>query len=218
LSGGGSLSSEAGLFALLHLSAVVGALTLAYIRLDKMSGGDDPFEKGLDDIKPIAQTIVLETGLQGLAVNRNDIWRISMIFPACVICIIADQPRSIGRIMRCLHFAYRQIHIPFLIYFRHKWHIWVGIVMASISVGMFFFFAAVLVWNIEWMNDPQILKLCYFILFGFTAWLILTNLFTIYLQPARLEKKCHRLVAQIHKRRKKREAKLLAMLDDFTVP
>jgi hypothetical protein len=217
LSGAGILSHEAGLVALLHLSAVVGVLTLAYVRLDRLNIGSDPFEKGLDDIKPIAQVIVLETGLQGLAVNRSDIWRISVIFPACVICIIADQPRTIGRIMRVLHCVYRQMHIPFLIYFRHKWHLWVGTVMACISVGMFFFFAAALIWEIAWINDPVALKISYFVLFGFTVWLIITNLFTIYLQPSRLEKKCHRLVDKIHERRKKRERKLLKMLDDFTI-
>ena len=127
-----------GIVALLHVSALVGALMLAYIKIDKLYEGPDAFEEGLSEIRDIAREIVLRNGLNGLPVHRRDFGQIFIIFPACVICLIADQPREIGRVMSVLHYCYRQIHIPLFFYFRRRWHIFVGMCMAAVSLAMFF--------------------------------------------------------------------------------
>jgi hypothetical protein len=157
-----------GVIALLHV------MMLAYVKIDKLYEGPDLFEEGLVKITAIAREIVLQNGLNGLPVNRRDIWRITIVFPACVICLIAGQPREIGRVMGLLHYCYRQVHIPLFFYFQRRWHIFVGTVMATISITLFFGLAYILIWEIN-PPDPAVIKAGFWTMVGFILWLVVTN-------------------------------------------
>jgi hypothetical protein len=203
-----------GAVALLHVSALVGALMLAYLKIDKLYDGPDVFEEGLEQIRDIAREIVLQNGLNGLPVNRRDIWQVIIIFPACVICLIADQPREIGRIMSVLHYCYRQIHIPLFFYFRRRRHIFVGVVMATISITLFFGLAFVLIWDFGPL-DPTVVKTGYLIMVAFILWLVMTNTIASRLHPRRLKHKCERLMDKIKQRISEREDRAWKALADY---
>jgi hypothetical protein len=203
-----------GAVALLHVSALVGALMLAYLKIDKLYDGPDVFEEGLEQIRDIAREIVLQNGLNGLPVNRRDIWQVTIIFPACVICLIADQPREIGRIMSVLHYCYRQIHVPFFFYFRRRRHIFVGAVMATISIMLFFGLAFVLIWDFGPL-DPIVVKAGYLAMVAFILWLVVTNTIASRLQPQRLKQKCERLMDKIKQRISEREDRAWKALADY---
>jgi hypothetical protein len=213
MAAGGMAHDIEGVVALLHVSALVGALMLAYIKIDKLYEGPDAFQAGLSEIRDIAREIVLRNGLNGLPVHRRDFGQIQIIFPACVICLIADQPREIGRLMSALHCCYRQIHIPFFLYFRHRWHILVGMCMAAVSLAMFFGLAFVLIWKFD--LDPRYVKGGFVALAAFTLWLLLTNAIASRLQPPRLRRKCETLMTKIVQRIKDREDRAWKALEDY---
>jgi len=204
-----------GVVALLHVSALVGALMLAYIKIDKLYEGPDAFQAGLTEIQDIAREIVLRNGLNGLPVRRRDFGQILIIFPACVICLVADQPREIGRVMSVLHYCYRQIHIPLFFYFRRRWHIVAGMCMAAVSLVMFFGLAFALIWNFEPLMEPTFMKAGYFTLVAFTLWLLMSNSIASRLQPLRLRRKCEELMDKIVQRIKEREDRAWKALEDY---
>jgi hypothetical protein len=209
------MSPEAVIGGLVHLSAVVTVITVAYVKLDKAHGGPDPLDDGLAAAKPIAEELILRLGLDKLKnASISDKWRLTTLFPACVICLVADKPIKLG-FFRGPHFLYRQIHVPFLVYYRKHQHLWLVGFMALISTLMFFFFVAALIWDLNWTASSKIPQYTFFTLAGFCSWIFLSSAFCPLLDEKRLKAKCERLAKAVDirfaKRLKRAERTVAAM-------
>lgn len=206
--------SDEGIVALIHLSAVVAAITIVSAKMDRLhDGGVDAFQDGLAAAKPTAEQIRLKLGLDKPLPQGK--WRLPTLFPAHVICLVADKRLALGTFQRFLHFFYRQFHIPMLVYFRKPLHKWLIGIIATTSVLLFFALVAATLWDFGWIEDRQILKAAFFILTTFAVYIFTTSILSSRLSTKRLETKCEKLAATIDKRNNARLAKAFATVKAF---
>lgn len=210
--------SDEALVALIHLSAVVAAIAIVSAKMDRThDGGPEPPEDGLVAAQPMAREIVLKLGItKPLSELSRGKWGLKTIFPAGVICRVADTPIKFGVIRGFLHFFYRQVHIPFLSYFRSRLHRLVVCTIALLSVGAFLAFVAATLWEFGWAESEDVLRVSYFVLVAFAFWIFITNLISPRLSRTRLETKCknlHRAIDTRFARRLEKAAKTVEAFD-----
>lgn len=200
------MAPDESVVALLHLSAVVAVLSVAFVGVDKAENEPDTLKNGLEAAKPVAHKVLLRLGLTGgvsISLLGSDKWRISTLFPAGVICIVGDKPLELGRVLGKMHIVYRQRHIPLFGFFKNRKHLrWIGM-MATISVLIFFGLVADLVWRWDWpvlAFDGWILKALYFVLVTFSLCIFGVSGIARLLRPERLTKVCGNLEELINRR------------------
>ncbi len=203
-----------GVVALLHVSALTSVLFLAFLKIDKVyDGTHDALDQNLEEIRKIASKIVLENGLNDISVNLRDFWRLNIIFPTCIICLISGNPRVLGRVLTLVHFCYRQLHIPLFIYFKKHRHIGAGWLMATISVATFFGCAFALIWKVHidahWVKWAFVSQLLVMLL------LLATNLISMRMTPVRLKQKCESLMIAVKARMEKQTNSMLKAMLQF---
>lgn len=213
------MSPEVGLLALLHMSAVVGALAAAYVGLDRSRGGHTPNEGAYEAARGIAKELLQQLGIGSAGsknVMRSRKWgKLSIFFPTYVICIVARESLNLGVFHEILHFIYRQYHIPFFCYFRRRVDICVTVGIAIGSLSLFFLLAGVLIWRKVAFEDAHFLKPSFVVLFGVATWLLVQGLLSLLATEKRVTNKCNSLHLVITRRLKRRRDDAQKTLDEF---
>lgn len=195
------MSPDESAVALLHLSAVVSVLTVAYVGIDRAHNGDDPMAAAFDDVKERTVLLVQQLGISetvAASLFSSAKWKsVTTIYPACIMCIVAKVPVKLGMVHTPLFFLYRQLRIPFLKYFRGHLHLLVVGGMAMISTVIFLTTCGMIIWRYELVEQDAFQKISYVVLTSITAWVLLTGIIAIALRPDRLVRLCldlHRVV------------------------
>jgi hypothetical protein len=198
------MSPEAVLVALLHVSAVVGVMTAAYVGFDHSREGRSPNDEAYKASEEIAKKLVLKLGLNNTpnktAMQSKKWGKVKIIYPTAVICIVAKHKIRLGYFHRAIHLIYRQFHIPFYAFFRNRLDYWAAGIFAVISLGMFFTFASAIVWNIQTFQNITLDKACFFILLGIGCWIVIQGLCSLLSTTKRVNAKCERLDSVVGKR------------------
>lgn len=190
--------------ALLHLSAVVSVLTVAYVGLDRVHTGDDPMAAAFEGVKTRTLVLVQQLGISetvAASLFSSAKWKsITTIYPACVMCIVAKVPVKLGMVHTPLFFIYRQFRIPFLKYFRGRLHLIVVGIMAFISTTIFLLVCGMIIWDNSFVEAEVFQRLAYITLTAITLWVLITGLIAVALRPDRLVRLCSHLHDVVNER------------------
>lgn len=199
-----------GILALLHFSAVISVLSVAFLGFDRAHIERSNLADGLDAAKPKAQEVMLRLGLPArISIRHNGKWQVKPVFLANVICIIADNPMDLPYILAVGHFIYRQRHIPFFKYFRRNHHLLTIGILTFVACMIFSVTTAAVIWHHDWLlatynNLPEMIL--FSLLFVIGAWIILTGWSGRQLKEERLTRLCKFLEEEITRHfAKKRE-------------
>jgi hypothetical protein len=200
------MTNDESAIALLHFSAVISVLGIAFVGLDRSHVERSNLKDGLDAAKPKAADIMLRLGLNGgfrIKLWGGGKWRPLTVFPANVICIIADAPMSLPIFFSLLHLIYRQIHIPFFKYFKNVNHLLIAGMLTFSACTIFAGTAWAVVWHeddILTRQDDIIAKLLFLVLVVVGLWVLFTGWSARMLKQERLVDLCGRLEGLINKR------------------
>jgi hypothetical protein len=212
------MSPDAGLVALLHVSAVVSALGLALLGLDHLQPEPENFADILKNAAPFAKDTLLRLGLTGgvsISVFGSDKWRMTTIFPAAIVCILAETPIDLGWVGP-IHVVYRQGHIPLLSFLKKRRHVPLVATMMLTSIFVFFGLAGVMIWQVshfaEFMNGVH-LRLLFGMEAIFAAWMLITAWAARRIREEHLHAVCRHLESVVNRRFAKMRNKAARALD-----
>jgi hypothetical protein len=164
---------------LLHLSALVVAITIAYIGLDQIRWEPDVFEARLDAAETQAEGLVARTD-----VRKNKIPDRSARFykfpfliriKFYVLCHVARAKIKMGA-MRIFHIFYRQRHVPLLGYFRKRADRKCVMILGAIALLLFLYGTADSAFELRWISEEAWAVYSFWISVVILFWVILTAL------------------------------------------
>ena len=142
--------------ALLHLSALVLIVSIAYLGLDKIHLEKDQFLEALNASKELAINFVRRCDVKPGETPE----KVAMFyrFPPFVklkfyaICAIADTNGSIkmGMVYRPLHYCHRVKYVPLHGYFSDRRDRFWVLLIALFSLVAFFYLTATALWDLDW--------------------------------------------------------------------
>lgn len=184
--------------ALLHLSALVLIVSVAYLGLDKVHLEKDLFLEALKGSKTKAINFARQCDVMpGQApAPESMFYRFPFLVKLkfYVICQIADVNGKINMgIFRPMHYCHRQMHGPLHGYFTNRRdRVWVSI-FAAFSLLIFFYLTAAALWELKWfladyfkflhwVPNECLMTPIYWINVGFVVWIVLSVAVTHWLQ------------------------------------
>lgn len=193
------------LVALLHLSAVVSVLQIAYLGFDHPAEREDELESGLREVEKIAGKIAPR-----LDTSKWPIGEVEIMFPAAVIFLVAGQPKPLKWLLP-VHCVYRLWHIPLLRFYRSGLHRGLMFIQATVVSVVLVSIVGAVVWpdgRLAELADNHVTQVfTYFGLVGSLATSVLIAALSRLQRPDRLLEKCQHLEEVIGKRIQKNAVK-----------
>jgi hypothetical protein len=146
-----------GLAALLHISAAVTVIGLAFLGLDHVQAVPDAIKRVMD----AARAKAVEA-LSGTDLKPEDIYseatfqRLPVVLPVCALCLVASKKFKLKPIPHIIFYVYMFSQFPFLRYFRSGWYKGVVLVSALSSAGIMFGLGLGAIWHQPWIEEPII--------------------------------------------------------------
>jgi hypothetical protein len=209
--------SEAAI-ALQHLSAVVSAITVAYVGFDHFNGGaDEAREQAMEAARKDAQRRLTQLGFpEGVPVGQSKRFKQSdTLKPLFAICVIAqEQARWFDKPGLEYH-CYAYWFAPLWPYFTSKWHAGVVGAFAAASIFIFLKISYALVVHETWISNGGLLLLLYWLLTGMALWVIICSAISLRLTSRALKITCEHLHGVISDRLAKYKEEIEETLVEF---
>lgn len=192
------------LVAILHASAAVGAFGAAYAGFDRGSIGQQATAAEFQAAKKVAKDLMQSLGLENHRAHNvmaSKKWRrITILYPASVICIVADDPLRVTWWHKLLQCLYRQIHIPCYRYFRRHGHKLVAGLISLFAFTIFFIVTGMMIWDETAPTNYVLIHWLFYILVSCAIFLLLQGLLSAVISEARAIRHCHLLYGVVQER------------------
>lgn len=208
------------LIALLHVTALVGALSAAYAGIDRRHVETEKAEFH-KQAKRLAIEILQSLGVMDLSmqdVMKSNRWRrIRIILPVYVICVVADKKLPATYVQSVLRWFYRQKCIPLYLFYRAQRDRVVAGVMSFVSFSLFFLISGALVWRNSVIMNDTFMHIVFLLMITFAALLVGLGMTSRQLNEQRTIQECQRLSSLVNKRLEKLLTFAQGIICEYTV-